>query len=165
MALEPWKVALEEVLSIDRLSDIDASFVEKVHRMVIEAVEWCSNPLVDEDVRRASCSRFVDILTKFLTTLERFRASKVLEGAEARGFDKKILRYVEEVLRAFSQVATFGLRALEGEVLCRVLKPIPLRKSIATPGFIVSIPLAEAAILTVLGFVKPVMIPVESISF
>jgi len=163
--LEPWKVALDEALSIDELAEVDQGLVNKLRSAVLEALEWCSNPLIDEDLRRNACSKFFSLSMRFLRLLVRTRVSKVVEGAETRGFDKRFLSLVVGSLDTFASVILLGLRALEGEVLCKVVKPIALRKSIASPGYMVSLPIAEACLLAALGYVKPLIVRNEMISF
>jgi len=165
MDSELWKIALEEVLNLDRVDEVDQVTIDKLREMAIDASEWCWNPLVDESLRSKACQRFYELISRFLTTLVKLRASKVMEGAEPKGFDRKMLSTVIKALEIFAELLILGLRVHEGEVLCRVLKPVSLKKSIASPGYLVSMPLWEAAIMAALGYVEPLTLRREIISF
>ncbi len=157
---------IDEVMNLDKLSEVEPSTIERMHLSIVDAIAWCLDPLVDYQLRKEACTRFIATIRRFVELLSRYRLSKVLRGAEVReGYDRKMLEIIDDAIKYFASISIEGLKIVEGEVLCKVLKPIPLKKSIATPGYIVSLPLWEAAIFAALRFVKPLSVPLDIISF
>ncbi len=160
MSDEMWKAIVNELLSRD-VVDVDSSTISALHELLVKSLEWCFNPLVTKEIRVESCKKFDELSETVLRLLTRYRVIKVLEGSEPRGFDRDIAKKVVEMLNLFVEIVLRGVRVFEGEVLCRVLKPIPLKNSIATPGYIVSLPLRDAVLLSSLGFVEPITLGLE----
>jgi len=160
MDAELWKIVVNELLNRE-IIDIDPSLVSSLQDSVIKSMEWCSNPLIDQEVRMESCKKFYEIVETMLILLMRYRIVKALEGSEPRGFDKEIAKKVLELVDLFADVLLKGVKIFEGEVLCKVVKPIPLKNSIATPNYVTSIPIKDAVILSLLGFVKPIVLSLE----
>jgi len=155
-----WKVLLKEVEETE-LQELELEDVNRVSSAYLSMLRWCSEEV--DDVRSSICSKFKDLVFRTLKLLIKLRIDKALRGSSGgrSSVDVFLREAVSMYVDRFVDVVVRGLRTHHLEVLCKVRKVVQLRDLVATPGYIVLLPIELAIPLSIAGYVDVLTLDID----
>ena len=131
---------------------ISRTELRELRNQVLEMFKWCSGPNAIEGV----CKRFFELIRSFLNTLHQSRA--LWQGVE-ESVDSDFLSMLSNSLKRFWLYALGAIQDDEMRVYVEILESFELGGRVYPRGYNTFMHLEQAVLLSILGFVKVVPIP------
>ncbi|MEM0026838.1 MAG: hypothetical protein QXT53_02280 [Ignisphaera sp.] len=152
---EKIKKIFDAILNNEKISskDIYAIF-ETINKLTLDMKIWCNENQYAE--LKDLCIEFDKNVSMILSTASLLAVTNAVGGDLQIDTDifGSFLKKLKETLDSFNNILQNTLLLSDGAVLCKILKPCQIRFSLALPGYIIPLPIGEAVLLSILGFVK-----------
>lgn len=152
---EKIKKIFDAILNNEKMSSKDVyTIFEVANKLILDMKIWCNENQYTE--LKDLCTDFDKNISMILATTSLLIATNAMRGDLQVDTDifGSFLKKLKESLDSFNSILRNTILLSDGSVLCKILKPFQTRFSLALPGYVVPLPIGEAALLSILGFVK-----------
>lgn len=152
---EKIKKVFDAILNNEKISSKDVyTIFEIVNKLILDMKIWCNENQYTE--LKDLCTEFDKNISMMLTTMSLLIVTNGMRGDLQVDTDVfgSFLKKLKESLDSFNNILQNTIMLSDGAVLCKILKPFQIRFSLALPGYVVPLPIGEATLLSILGFVK-----------
>ncbi|MCC6016222.1 MAG: hypothetical protein LM582_04160 [Desulfurococcaceae archaeon] len=120
---------------------------------------WCLSN-IQEKVYSDICSKSFNIIDEAARSIFNYTILKQIEGRVKLGNDalSRLLNLLSSLADVFKKLIRYSLIVQEEKVLCKIKKPTTISsEKVVEKGYVALLPLDLAIVLTVLGYVEPIV--------
>jgi hypothetical protein len=120
---------------------------------------WCLSN-IQEKIYSDICSKSFNIIDEAVRSIFNYTILKQIEGRVKLGNDalSRLLNLLSSLADVFKKLIRYSLIVQEEKVLCKIKKPTTISsEKVVEKGYVALLPLDLAIVLTVLGYVEPIV--------
>ena len=137
----------EELQKDYEVAEIPQDKIERVIQALLRLRKKYDDEIHKEELK---------VYEELAESLFELRVEKVIEGVEAKGFDKEALSIISKIKQFYVGYLTGRYYTSKGRVLCKVNKKVIIDDVQLSPGDVVILPLSKVLALITSDYITPI---------